>query len=55
METQMRYRCAQIQTMNATSQDIKRIAEPSWGTFDKLFREKEAALIRARKTTPKPT
>ena len=45
---------AQIQTMNATLQKTKPTAERSGSTFDKMFRDTEAALNRARDNTPKP-
>ena len=54
METQMRDMGAQIQTMNATLLITKPNAERSGSTFDKVFRDTKATLIRVRDITPKP-
>ena len=54
METQMRDMCAQIQNMNATLLNTKPTADRSRSTFDKLLRDTEVALSRARDFTPKP-
>ena len=53
METEMRDMCTKIQTMHATLQKTKPTVEHPGGTFDKQFRDTEAAINRAYNATLK--